>query len=262
MGSLRFLATFALASALVSLEAAPGIVNFAEGKVVLNGQPLTPGSAETALLQPGQLLEIEQGRAEVLLTPGVFVRVGENSALKMDSVSANLVKVELVRGEAVVEVDQPDKNQRLHLVDGIAEARLDHTGVYRFRAKEPAIAVFSGRIRVDDDRRGVTLARGEELLLNGTGAKPQKFDRSEPGPLYAWSLQRAGYASQLSEWTGEGLIGLDGKAKYTDGWYWNPWYKSWAFVPEKGYVLTPFGYGLFAPQTPHYRTPSFGDFRS
>jgi hypothetical protein len=46
-----------------------------------------------------------------------------------------------------------------------------------------------------------------------------------------------------------------------DSWYWSPWFKSWAFVPEKGRVLSPFGYGLYAPQAPHYLPPVFADFR-
>jgi hypothetical protein len=92
--------------------------------------------------------------------------------------------------------------------------------------------------------------------------KAQKFDRTDPGALYAWSAQRAGYSSQVSEWTAEDLLGLDGLASYSAGWYWSPWYNSWAFIPTKGYILTPFDYGLYAPQTPKYRTPVFGDFRN
>jgi hypothetical protein len=41
-----------------------------------------------------------------------------------------------------------------------------------------------------------------------------------------------------------------------------PWYKSWAFVPKRGYILTPFGYGLYAPRTPHSMAPVFADFRN
>jgi hypothetical protein len=115
---------------------------------------------------------------------------------------------------------------------------------------------------VEDDRRGITLGPGQELLLNGpNGLRPQKFARAETNPVYAWSRERAGYASQVSEWTGETLLGLDGQQKYSDGWYWNPWFKSWAFVPEEGRVLSPFGYGFYAPQATHYLPPVFADFR-
>jgi hypothetical protein len=161
------------------------------------------------VLNPGQTLQTGQGRAELLLTPGVYVRLGENSALKMDSLSASQVKVELMRGEAVVEVDQVDKNRRLDLIDKGADAHLDRSGVYLFNASDPAIAVYNGKVRVEDDRRGIELGRGQELRLNDAALKPQKFDRAGTDAVYAWSGKRAGYASQVSEWTGEALLGLE-----------------------------------------------------
>jgi hypothetical protein len=268
MFSLRNLARCALLSMFVSAlvssarEVAPGIVNFFQGQVALDGKTLAGDDARTAVVGPGREIETERGQAEVLLTPGVFLRIGESSAVKMEAVSEKGVRLELVRGEALVEVDQVARNRRLDVIVKGADAHLDHSGVYRFNVSEPAIAVYFGRVRVEDDRRGITLGPGQELLLNGTNAlKPRKFARAGSDAVYDWSRQRAGYASQVSEWTGESLLGLDGQAKYSDGWYWNPWFKSWAFVPESGHVLSPFGYGFYAPQAPHYLPPVFADFQ-
>jgi FecR protein len=254
--------TLMFATVLLSHAQEPGIVNFSEGQVAVNGQTLTAGTSGMAIVNAGQTLETEQGRAELLLTPGVYVRIGENSAIKMDTRSATAVKVELIRGEAVVEVDQVDKTRRLDMIDQGADAHLDRSGIFQFDTKEPAIATYLGKIRVEDDRRGIQLNKGQRLLLNGNTLKPEKFNGAETGPLYAWSQRRADYAAQVSEWTGEALLALDGRAKYPDGWYWNPWYKSWAFLPVKGYVRTPFNYGILAPQEPHDATPTFGDFRN
>ena len=243
-------------------EVLPGTINCSEGQLTVDGQAVAANNSGTAVLNPGQTLQTGQGRAELLLTPGVYVRLGENSALKMDSLSASQVKVELMRGEAVVEVDQVDKNRRLDLIDKGADAHLDRSGVYLFNASDPAIAVYNGKVRVEDDRRGIELGRGQELSLNDAALKPQKFDRAGTDAVYAWSGKRAGYASQVSEWTGEALLGLDGRPQYAEGWYWSPWFNSWAFIPMKGHVLTPFGYGLYAPHVPHFSPPVFGDFRN
>jgi hypothetical protein len=253
---------FLMALTANAQEALPGTINCSEGQLTLDGQALAADDAGVKVLNPGQTLQTGQGRAEVLLTPGVYVRLGENSTLKMESLSATDVKVELMRGEAVVEVDQVDKNRRLELIDTGADAHLDRSGVYRFSASDPAIAVYDGKVRVEDDRRGIELSRGEELPLSGAALKPRKFDRAGTDAVYAWSEKRADYASQVSEWTGEELLGLDGRPSYAEGWYWSPWFKSWAFIPMKGFVLTPFGYGLYAPQAPHFLTPVFGDFRN
>jgi hypothetical protein len=237
-----------LAAVLVAhaQEAPPaGTVNYSEGQVTADGATV----------------ETRDGRAELLLTPGIYFRAGEHSTVRMEGVSPGGVKVELVSGEALVEVDQVDPTRRVDVIDKGADARLDHPGIYLFKAGDAAIAVYRGKLRVEDDRREIALRAGEELRLDVAAPKPRKFDRTAAAPLYAWSEQRAGAASAASEWTGEGLLGLNGQESYTAGWYWSPWYKSWAFIPKKGRVLTPFGYGLYAPQAPHYLTPVFADFR-
>jgi len=255
------LTVLACAMASRAQEAAPGTINCVEGHVAVDGQEVG-ADASVAAVQPGHVLETQQGRAEVLLTPGVFLRVAENSTIKMDEASQKDVRFELVRGEALVEVDQVDQRRQLDVVDKDADARLEQRGIYLFNASQPAIAVYSGKIRVEDDRRVRSLGRGAELKLDGGALKAQRFDRKETDAIYAWTLRRADYASQVSEWTGEGLLGLDGSGYYAEGWYWNPWFRSWAFVPAKGHRVSPLGYGFYAPTAPHYLAPVFGDFRS
>jgi len=250
----------ACAVALRSQEAPPGTINCVEGHVAVDGQAVAADASQAAV-QPGHVLETQEGRAEVLLTPGVFLRVAENSAVKMDAASEKDVRFELVRGEALVEVDQVDRRRQLNVIDKGADARLERKGLYLFNASQPAIAVYSGRVRVEDDRRVFGLTQGAELKLDGSVLKAEKFDRKQTDAIYAWTLRRADYASQVSEWTGEGLLGLDGSGYYAEGWYWNPWFRSWAFVPAKGYRVSPLGYGFYAPAAPHYLTPVFGDFR-
>ena len=241
-------------------EPPPGAINCVEGHVTVDGQAAVAG--ETAMVGSGQVLETLQGHAEILLAPGVFLRVAENSAVKLDTSSPKNVRVELLRGEALVEVVQVDRLHPLDIVDKGADARLEKAGIYVFNATQAAIAVHAGKVRVEDDRHGISLGRGEELELAGDGPlKPRKFNLTEADPVYAWSRQRADYDAQVSEWAAESLISLDGASKYATGWYWNPWFKSWAFVPARPYEVSPFGYGYYAPNAPQYLAPVFGDFR-
>lgn len=259
---------FALLSAcamvLFAQDAPPlaGTVNYVEGHVTVDGQALPTNTATASQVAPGHQLQTDQGRAEILLTPGVFLRVAETSTVKMELSSEKAAKVELVRGEALVEVDQVDTGSRIDVIDHGADARLDRPGIYLFNAAEPAIAVYRGKMRVEDDRRVFSLGSGEQLLFGGNAAlKPRKFEPTETDAIYEWSLRRADREAQASEWTAEGLLALSGASRYNAGWYWNPWFKSWAFIPATGYRQTPFGYGYYAPNTPHYHTPIFGDFR-
>ena len=31
------------------------------------------------------------------------------------------------------------------------------------------------------------------------------------------------------------------------GWFWNPWYGGWAFLPGPGYLYSPFGFAFYSP---------------
>src|SRR5437764_1174944 len=64
-------------------QAGPGTLNYTEGRVSVDGQSLAQHSSGE-LLQPGQTLDTaDNGYAEVLLTPGAFLRVGNNSEVKL-----------------------------------------------------------------------------------------------------------------------------------------------------------------------------------
>jgi hypothetical protein len=53
----------------------PGTVNYVEGQASIDSHALNSKSIGSAELQPGQLLTTKKGKVEILLTPGVFLRV-------------------------------------------------------------------------------------------------------------------------------------------------------------------------------------------
>src|ERR1700691_3815769 len=63
-------------SAQTPRTALPGTVNYVEGQVSIDGNPLNPGQNGNTLVQPNQSLMTATGKAEMLLSPGVFVRAG------------------------------------------------------------------------------------------------------------------------------------------------------------------------------------------
>src|ERR1700678_2117710 len=95
--------------------AVPGTLNYVEGRSSIGNQALNSKSMGTAELQPGQSLVTEKGKAEVLLTPRVFLRIGNNSSVKMISPSLTDTEVEVDRGHAMVEVAEihPENSIRI-----------------------------------------------------------------------------------------------------------------------------------------------------
>src|SRR5690348_11925933 len=75
--------------------AQPGAVNYVEGNVQLDGTQLNAQSVGNTVMNAGQVLATEHGKAEVLLTPGVFLRMGENSEVKMISPDITPTQIEV-----------------------------------------------------------------------------------------------------------------------------------------------------------------------
>ena len=80
-----------------------GIVHFFEGTVYLGDQPLQSHLGKFSSVPEGGELRTAEGRAEVLLTPEVFLRIGERSAIRMVANELSDTRVALLAGSAVVD---------------------------------------------------------------------------------------------------------------------------------------------------------------
>src|SRR6266496_3960579 len=110
-------------------SANPGTLNYIEGQASIAGQTLDSKSVGSAQLQAGQSLETGNGKAEILLTPGVFLRLGSNSNVRM--ISPNLTNTELAlsQGEAMLEVDELHSQNDIRISQPGASTRVLKTGL-------------------------------------------------------------------------------------------------------------------------------------
>lgn len=242
-------AIFAGASALfAAVPAAPGVVNFVEGHVTLDGQPLSGSSVGSAWVQQDQTLDTAQGRAEILLTPGVFLRVGENSSVRMISPSLTETSVQLLRGSALVEVAQLHKQNDIRILGDGSQTALLKDGLYRFNADTNSVAVYDGKVKVMYGDQSVDLKAGHETNLSGPLVN-RKFDRKQTeavDPLYAWSQLRSDYLSEASAATSRTYV-VANSGFFGSGWYWNPYWRTYAWLPGDSVFYSPFGYGYYSP---------------
>ena len=99
----------------------PGTINYVEGQASVGNKALSEKSGGSVELASGQVLTTQQdGKVEVLLTPGVLLRVGNNSALKMVSPSLSNTEVELDNGRAMIDAAQVLPDNRLIVDQGSA----------------------------------------------------------------------------------------------------------------------------------------------
>src|ERR1700722_17913761 len=71
----------AIAQSVISAHS--GLIYYFDGFVYLDGQQLQPHLGKFPSVPQGTELRTGLGRAEVVLTPGVFLRVGDKSAIRM-----------------------------------------------------------------------------------------------------------------------------------------------------------------------------------
>ncbi len=238
----------AWAAAESSPMPAPGTVNYIEGQVNLNGVTTTSKAVGEAVLGPGQTLNVGQGKAEILLTPGVFLRVGDNSQVKMVTAGLADTTLEVVKGEAMVEVAQLFKESRLNILDHGVTTRIEKNGLYAFNADSPRVGVVEGKAQLEGAGKPRTLDKGHEALLaDGQVQKPTDLEKNalENDPLYRWSAVRSDYESQAN--VDEARNVMDSGMWDGPGWYMDPFWDFYAFLPGDGMFYSPFGFGYYSP---------------
>jgi FecR protein len=228
--------------------ARPGAINYVEGDAAIDNQPLNPDAAGPVELQKGQVLTTQAGKVEILLTPGVFLRVADNSTVKMVSPDLANTEVELDKGRAMAEVTDISKNNNIRVDQNGASMQLLKKGLYDFDADHNQVRVFKGKADVFLNNQKIGLGDNRGLTLTGGGKlKAQSFDeRQYTDNFYRWSGLRFGYLAEAGTDTAR-LYVNGGVAWYGAGWYWDPWFGAYTFIPGDGIFYSPFGWGFYSP---------------
>ena len=233
-----------------AISARPGTLNYIEGQATINGQELSKNSVGKTELAAGQTIETTNGKAEVLLTPGVFLRLDDNSSVRMITPDLTHTEIQVDRGRAQVEVDQLYKQNNIVVIAGSSRTQLLKQGLYSFDADSSHLRVFDGKAAVlpesaADNEKPVTVKGGKQLALNGDLSKPQKFDRdNSEDALFQWSSLRSQYLGEANIQMASQYAGVNG---FNPGWYWNTGLYSYTWLPGGGPFFSPFGYGFYSP---------------
>jgi hypothetical protein len=263
------------------ISAHSGVVQYVEGRAYLNNQVVDPKFGQFPDIKEQQEFRTEEGRAEILLTPGVFLRLGENSSLRMLSNRLTDTRVEVLSGSAIVECDDVPKDNSIQLVYKGNTMSLAKKGLYRIDTEPARFRVYDGEAIVKADSEPITLKSGKQMDLD-QALTAQNFDRNDQDELYRWSDRRAGYIAQANvasassaNGSGYGYGGLGysyGGLGYNyggigygygflGGWAFNPAFGMYTYLPYSGFGYSPFGYTFFSPNTVYY-APSYGGYSS
>jgi FecR protein len=244
-------------------SALPGTLNYVEGQVNIGSDTLNASSIGSTTLEPNQTLDTGSGKAEILLTPGVFLRVGSNSAVKMISPGLTNTQLRLDQGRAMVEVAEIHDQNDLRITEDGFTTQLMKKGLYAFDADNHEVLVFKGKAHVQDGDRTISVGEGKRLDLNSADLKPHGFDKDEykQSDLYQWSSLRSSYLAEANVDAARVYVadGYYGPEWLGAGWYWAPGFGTYTFVPGNGVLYSPFGWGFYSPLVV-YRSPVFYRF--
>ena len=232
--------------------ARPGSINYVEGQASLDATPLDASCVGILEMQANQSITTQAGKVEILLTPGVFLRVDNNSAVMMISPNLARTEVQVDKGRALIEVIDIHKENDIEIDMNGAKATLLKAGLYDFDVARNEVRVFHGVADVVFEDKKIKLDGGQKLDLSGEKLKAQHLDaRPFEDEFYRWNGLRSGYLSEASvsaarayigtgaEWYAPGWVGW--------GWYWNPWFGVYTFLPVDGVYYGPFGWGFYSP---------------
>src|SRR5579862_6194773 len=139
-----FLSVLAAGSACAQyvISAHSGVVQYVEGKAYLNDKTVEPKFGQFPDIKENQEFRTEEGRAEILLTPGVFLRIGENSSIRMLSNRLLDTRVEVLSGSAMIEANEIPKDNSVSLIYKKDSIRLTKQGLYRLDTEPAGFEVF------------------------------------------------------------------------------------------------------------------------
>jgi hypothetical protein len=246
-------------------------VNFVEGDVTVIRK-----AGRSGYLLKGDQLEIgdkvttgANGKVELLLNPGSYVRLGSNSVFEFTTTSLDDLKLKLNKGNAIFEVFADDEF-KVAVDTPKGKIFLIESGIYRVDVLGDGsgrISVSKGRARVGDIDSTV-VKKGRQATVNGSQADIAKFDSDIKDEFDLWSKDRAKELARIStqvrrnsmqnaltnSFFGNGS-GFGWNMYHSFGlWAYDPFWRSFCFVPFGYGWSSPYGYG-FGPNIFWYDLP-------
>jgi uncharacterized membrane protein YgcG len=258
------------------ISAHAGGINYVSGNVTVQhlGEQRQRALTLKDNLRTGDIVTTGAGgRVEVLLNPGSYMRVDENSEFELADASLDNLLVKLVRGSAVLEVTgASDVDLALAINTPQAETLIVKGGLYRFNV----LPDETTEIRV---RKGLAfygkaaptkIKGGQKVIIRRGGTEVVKLDKKEQDTLDLWSKERTqtlaranarlDRRSLFDDYLWGDMSGWGQNGPRTGLWVYNARTSSYCFL-RLGHTgwASPYGYdygtGARNSNIPSYRRP-------
>ena len=185
------------------------------------------------------------GRVEMLLNPGSYLRLGENSEFELANASLDNLEIRLVSGTAIVEATGADDSQlQINISTPHTKIAIVRRGLYRLNVvpgDNTELIVRKGRVMLDKTKIG----GGNKVVFSSHTflvAKLQKTDKLKVDNLDNWSKDRSETVAQANKKIRQRELGalmtsmrdrwFNSMSASTPGfWYFSSRYNCYTFVP-------------------------------
>lgn len=232
------------------ISAHSGIIHYVEGEVTIDGNAIHPKFAEFPDVKSGQLVATTEGRAEILLTPGVFLRLAENSSVRMLSNALADTRLKVESGSVLVEVGELLEHNAISFEASGAHLELAKKGLFRIDATAANLRVYEGQARVSSGSQSLTAHKGHQIDLEAAKLAETRFETKETDAFYRWSSRRAEYVAAANVISARVTSNSDYSSSFSGNpgaWSWNPYFGMFTFLPANGVYWSPFGAPFYSP---------------
>ena len=247
------------------ISAKAGGINAVTGMAVVHGRGTTEWEQLTIKedLEAGDVVKTgDDGRVEMLLNPGSYLRVGENSEFELADNSLESLEVKLLRGTAIVEVAGADDTELLiNISTPDTRMAIVRRGLYRVNVvpgDSTELIVRKGRVLLEDASH-TKVKGGNKVTFTSTGtvsvAKLQKEEKRNVDNLDNWSKERGELVAKANRriksrdlslvWASYNNAWFSGFGRPNGLWYFNPTVGCYTFLPFFMGFGSPYGsYGM------------------
>jgi len=206
------------------------------------------------------------GRVEILLNPGSYLRVGGDSEVELLNNALENLEVRLLRGTAIVEATGADGLElNINISTPHTKLAIVRQGLYRLNVipnDTTELIVRKGRVILSDDSH-TKVKGGNKVVFSATNvsvAKLTKEEKKVEENIDNWSKERAETLAKANRHINDRMIN-SAFATFRD---WDPFSRSnglWFFNSRAGcYTFLPFSYGWGSPYGNSYSTAIFSPY--
>ena len=245
------------------ISAKSGMINYVEGKPTVSNLEISQPREIVARHQlvKGDVLQTEADqRVEMLLNPGTYLRVAENSRVRVVATGFEDMRFSLERGTAILEsLSLRRKVHQLHILTPSGDLRVLKKGLYRFEvgaAGEVRVTVHSGKLRwMREQAKIAVLKSGKSFDLNRSAKRRLHFAKVGKEPfddIDLWSRERAvaliAANAKIPSWMSRSALSRYG-LRSNGGWIYDPFSRMFTFIPFHTLLRSPYGlaYGNYCP---------------